>query len=228
MIEITTFASGSSGNLHLITSGATRILLECGLSFKKIMKHLKYDLNLAGCLLSHYHKDHSFAAHDLMKNGIPVFCTKETGENLGFDKNYLWPMVIPGMEFQIPDTNISCLPFHTNHDTPGSVGFLLQAGSEKIVFATDTGSLPYRFKELSYIMIECNYSEESITEENKFVINRTRKTHMSLQNVIDFLTNNDLSHLKEIHLIHLSGTNGDPVTFKEKIQAICGIPVYVS
>ncbi|MCP7855473.1 hypothetical protein JKR18_02825, partial [Listeria monocytogenes] len=55
---------------------------------------------------------------------------------------------------------------------------------------------------------------------------RVLQSHFSLENVKDFLKANDLSHLREIHLLHISEKNGDPERFKNEIQAMTGIPVY--
>ncbi|EGT1437249.1 MBL fold metallo-hydrolase, partial [Listeria monocytogenes] len=82
-------------------------------------------------------------------------------------------------------------------------------------------------------MIECNYSAD-ILEENVInkVIHQVQKkrvlqSHFSLENVKEFLNANDLSQLREIHLLHISERNGDPERFKKEIQAMTGVPVYV-
>ncbi|HEM1811409.1 TPA: MBL fold metallo-hydrolase, partial [Listeria monocytogenes] len=53
------------------------------------------------------------------------------------------------------------------------------------------------------------------------------QSHFSLENVKEFLNANDLSQLREIHLLHISSSNGDPNMFKNEIQALTGVPVYV-
>ncbi|EDO0821657.1 MBL fold metallo-hydrolase, partial [Listeria monocytogenes] len=56
---------------------------------------------------------------------------------------------------------------------------------------------------------------------------RVLQSHFSLENVKDFLKANDLSQLREIHLLHISEKNGDKERFKKEIQAMTGVPVYV-
>ena len=220
---IKSFESGSSGNLHLIQDGNKSLMIEAGLSMKKIMNYM--NLNVSGCLLSHYHADHSKSAKQLLKFGIDLYCTKETAEFLGLSGSRL-KIIDADKPFNVD--GFSCLSFRTNHDTPGAVGFLIDAGSSRTLFATDTGSLPYRFPGLTHVIIECNFSEDSITQENEFVMDRTRKTHMSLEKVLEFLKNNDLSRLNEIHLIHLSSQNSDKELFKRSVMSATGVPVYIS
>lgn len=223
MMKIKTFASGSSGNLHLLDFGSKKILIECGLPMSKIKKHLDFDLNIDACLLSHYHGDHSKSAQKVMEAGINLYCRQETADFLKLTGHRL--KVIKS-RFEIGDINVFC--FKTDHDTLGAVGFLISYKNERTLFATDTGSLPYKFPGLTQIMIECNFSTETITEENEIVLNRTRKTHMSLERTLDFLKRNDLSLVKEIHLIHLSNKNGNPEIFKRAVQVQTGKIVIVA
>lgn len=56
MIEISVFESGSQGNLYKIADGKTSLLIECGISIKKIKKYLDFRLrDIDGCLISHEH-----------------------------------------------------------------------------------------------------------------------------------------------------------------------------
>lgn len=74
--------------------------------------------------------------------------------------------------------------------------------------------------------IECNYSEQILQENIEsgeiyaHLAKRIRKSHFSLENVIEFLKANDLSQLEKLHLIHLSERNADARLFKEEISKI--------
>jgi len=83
-------------------------------------------------------------------------------------------------------------------------------------------------------MIECNYSKK-ILDENIAAgrvpaaqKNRIIKSHMSLKTVKDMLRANDLSQVKEIHLLHLSDRNSSAKLFKKEIQELTGKPVYIA
>jgi phosphoribosyl 1,2-cyclic phosphodiesterase len=225
-MRIKTFASGSTGNLHLVEISGKRILLECGVSIRKILEFLDFDLNIDACLLSHYHADHAKSAKHIIKAGIDLYCSVVTADNLNFQHEYIENLkIINYGNFSI-DT-LKCTALSTNHDVLGSYAFLISDNDNTVLFATDTGFFNYRIENLTHIIIECNYSEETITEKNKYVIERTRKTHMSLDDCIYFLKINNLSRVKEIHLIHLSEKNADKKLFKKKIQELTGKMVIV-
>lgn len=216
-MKITTFESGSTGNLHLLEYDKGKILLECGLPIRKIISYLNHNLAIDACLLSHYHMDHAKSSTEIMRAGIDLYCSGETADFLKLKSHRLHNI---DQSFKIGE--VSVFPFRTNHDTVGSLGFLISQGSNRVLFATDTATLPYKFPGMTHIMIECNWSESTIKTNNEFVLNRTKKTHMSLDSCIDFLKVNDLSKVREIRLIHLSDSNSDPDYFKSEVQKITG------
>lgn len=233
MIEITTIASGSTGNCYHITDGSTALLLECGIRFRDIQKALNFNTSdIAGVLISHEHKDHSKALKDVLKAGLNVYLSQGTADAEKIQHHRL-KIIEAKRQFTIGTWTI--LPFDIEHDAADPLGFLLmnQQG-EKLLFATDTYYVRYKFLGLTHIMVECNYSID-ILEENiasgrvhKAMKNRLLKSHFSLENVIEFLRANDLSKVQEIHLLHLSSTNSDAELFKQRVQEITGKMAYVS
>ena len=127
------------------------------------------------------------------------------------------------------------LPFDTQHDAAEPLGFLLQnQEGEKLLFATDTYYIKYRFPGLTHIMVECNYAAD-ILQNNvdggkvpESMRNRLLKSHFSLENVKKFLLANDLSKVREIWLIHLSDGNSDAERFKREIQELTGKVVIIA
>ena len=125
------------------------------------------------------------------------------------------------------------MPFDVEHDCAEPLGFLIVTGKEKVLFMTDTAYTKHRFTGLTHIMIEANFCAD-LLERNVAagIVESSRRrrlleSHMSIQRVVDFLKANDLSKLKEIHLMHLSSKNSDEQLFKSTIQKITGVPVYV-
>lgn len=79
----TPLASSSHGNAYLLEDGASRILIECGVPYRRLQKLLGFATSkLDGCLLSHEHKDHARCHLDLLKNGVPVYASEGTAEAL--------------------------------------------------------------------------------------------------------------------------------------------------
>src|SRR5699024_12584034 len=232
MISIKTLASGSKGNAYLLSDGQSSILLECGIKYRDIQIATGFKASeITGCLVTHEHKDHTKGLKDVVKNGIDVHASKGTIEAEGIDHHRL-NVVEARKQFKIGSWTI--LPFEVEHDAAEPLGFLIVNGNEKVLFATDTYYVRYKFKGLTHIMIECNYSLEILDENIEagytplFLKRRLLKSHFSLENVIEFLKVNDLSKLKEVHLLHLSDSNSNEVEFNRKVQEVTGVPVYIA
>jgi phosphoribosyl 1,2-cyclic phosphodiesterase len=232
VIEIKCLASGSSGNAYFI-DGETPLLLEAGISWKLIQQGLNFQTSrLAGCLVSHSHGDHAKSVKEAVKAGIDCYMSPETIEAIGIISHRIKP-VTTLEQFKIGTWTI--LPFGTEHDAPGSLGFLMASSNgSKTLYLTDTAYCRYRFNGLTHIMVECNYSLDILRENvaNGTVPvelkNRLLKTHFSLENVKEFLKANDLSKVQEIWLLHLSSDNSDEARFKREIQALAGKMTYVA
>lgn len=176
------------------------------------------------------HADHCKAAKDITKAGIDVFASGETLEALGAAGHRYKP-IKAGEQFAVGTFKV--LAFETVHDCPGSLGFLLASGKDKLVYLTDTMYCKYRFSGLTHILVETNYSLDILRENVAAGLvpvelkNRIIKSHFSLANVKEFLKANDLSQVQEIHLIHLSNDNGDEARFKREIQELTGRQTFV-
>lgn len=233
MIEIKALASGSSGNCYRVTDGSTTLLLEAGIRYKDIQKSLNFQMSqIDGCLITHEHGDHCKSVKDVMKSGIDCYMSKGAAEALGLSGHRL--KIIENQKILTIGT-WTILPFDVQHDVSEPLGFLLvNKQGEKLLFATDTYYIKYKFSGLTHIMIECNYSMEILEEniENGYVPeimkNRLIRSHFSLKNVKEFLKANDLSKVQEIWLLHLSNNNSDEEQFKQEIMKLTGKLVRVA
>lgn len=233
MINIRTLASGSSGNAYLIDDGRSQLLLECGISYKDIQIALDFDTkNIVGCLVSHEHKDHTKGLKDVVRAGIDVFMSKGTADAEGIEHHRI-KVVENKKQFKVGSWVV--LPFDVEHDVAEPFGYLIMnEQGERLLFATDTYYVKYKFKGLNYLMIECNYSIDILDYniENGIVPQVLKKrlvqSHFSLENVIQFLKANDLSKVEEIHLLHLSSNNADEKMFKEKVQEVTGKRIFIA
>ena len=226
-------ASSSLGNSYIVDDGKTKLLLECGLKFRDIQIALDFQTSkIDGCLLTHEHNDHSHSVRDVLKSGINVYTSKGTQEALEF-KHHRINTIQSRKQFRIGSFTI--LPFDTEHDANEPLGFLIESDSkERLLFATDTYFIRYRFKGLNIIAVECNYSEEILRQNILDGIvplamkKRLIKSHFSFENYKEFLKANDLSNVREIWLLHMSNRNSDAEKFKQEIRQITGKPVYIA
>jgi len=231
MIDIQVIASGSTGNCYRVTDGESVLMLECGLRFKQIRQAFNFCLSgVDACLLSHCHADHSKAVKETMAAGIDCYMSAGTAEKLSLSGHRLKTKK-PLETFTVCTFKIK--PFLVKHDAAEPFGFLIQSGSEKLVFATDTYYVPYRFSGVSHWMIEANYDRE-ILEKNirsgdvsPAMEKRLVTSHFEFARVKKFFGEQDLSKARGIWLIHISKGNGDPERFKSEIEQIAGVPTYV-
>ena len=233
MLHIDCFASGSAGNLYRVDDGRTKLLLECGVPFREVQRHLAFrTTGISACLVTHEHKDHSRAVRDMLRLGIPCCMSKGTAAALGIMENPAVRIVADREPFQVRTWSV--LPFATQHDAAEPLGFLLDSGAERVLYATDTYYIRYKFPPCTVILIECNHAYDIVdrrVEEGKLdraLAKRLVRSHMSLENLVEFFHANDLSSVREIHLLHLSDQNADEARFQQTIAALTGKPVYVA
>ena len=232
-MDIQVLASGSSGNCYKISDGKTAILLDAGIPIRAIQIKCNFHLNdIAACLISHCHKDHSAAANDLAKFGIDIFASQGTITECGFVGHRIRPVKALSL-FRIGTFKI--IGFDTQHDTPEPLGFLVESTvtNEKLLYFTDSFYIKYKFQGLTHIMAECNYDKETFQASihngriNKELAPRLIKSHMSLEHLIELLNANDLKKVKQIYLMHLSDNNANERLIKEEIQKLTGTEVYI-
>lgn len=232
-ISIKPISSSSSGNCYFISDGQYSLLIEAGITISKIRNALNFKLhNVDGCLLSHSHSDHSRAIPSLLSAGIDCLMSIGTANAIGvlnhrrcYTTKATWPTIFAGWNI---------MPFATVHDCAEPLGFLIQSKvtNERLLFATDTAYIRHRFNGLNYIMVECNNSEAHLkksVEEGHITMSQYSRivgNHFSLENVVEFLKANDLSAVKEIHLMHLSDSNSHEEDAVKTIRQLTGLPVF--
>lgn len=230
-MDFRAFASSSAGNLYLATEeGCRPLLIEAGVKMRDIRRVLPMSVTaLEGCLVSHNHVDHSCAVPDLLGASVDVYASSGCWEALGL-AGHRAHEIDPMREFRAGRWRV--MPFDLRHDAEGSLGFLIGApGGDRLLFACDTAYVPYRFDGLTHIAIECNYSADLLlsargsTNEHKA---RILRSHMSLERVLTLLDANDLSRVREIHLMHLSDGHSNAIEFKAAVEAATGKPVQVA
>ena len=234
MITFEPYASGSAGNLYTATDGDTTVAIEAGLPFRQLQQALDHRVSsLAGALISHCHGDHAKGVRDLMKAGVDCYMSHETMNELGVAGHHRAIPLRPGYGETIGSLQV--MPFDVDHDAPGTLGFLVasRAGG-RLLYVTDAPYVRYRFKNLSVIAIEANYSIEILRENvesgaiPRAHMHRVLGSHMSIERAIQMLGSNDLRRVQEIHLLHLSDGNSDEADFVDRVARATGKPTYAA
>jgi len=224
-------ASSSKGNAYIVQDdGVPPLLLEPGLPIKELRDKLReygVDLpDLAGCLVSHEHGDHSKAVKDLLKVGVDCWMSEKTAQALGVLSHHRTHHNFESLKI----SGWSIIMFNLEHDAVEPKGFLIGHRSERLLFIPDTAYVENRFQGITVIAVECNNISEILNKNVQqgyipaVVGKRVRRNHMSLENLIVMLKANDLSQCRAIYLMHLSDGNSDERRMIQEIQAATGIP----
>lgn len=230
-MDIQVIGSGSSGNSYRISDGSQSLLLDCGLSIKKIQIATNFQCSsLKGCLITHSHSDHCKAAKDLLKLGVDLFANKETFETLGLEGHHVH-IIEDRQGFTL--NNFYVLPLSVEHDVP-TLSYLVNTQDERLLYVTDARFFPYQIDGITRLMVEANHDAEVIKHnvENghmpESLAKRIVRTHMSIQSCLALIEKMDKSRLKEIWLLHLSENNSQADEFLQKVRAASGCVVHLA
>ena len=233
-MKLSILGSSSSANCYVLHNDKEALIIEAGVAIKNVKKALDFNVSkIVGCFVTHEHGDHSKYVEQYLKASIDVMSSKGTIDNIVIKGNRK-PLAIEKYKIlQYGDFRV--FAFDTQHDCQEPIGFLInheEIGT--LLFATDTYYLKHTFSNLNNIMIECNYSN-SILDENlkNGTVNYVRKkrvkqSHMSLETLKDIMQVNDLKHVNNIILLHLSKENGDGNLFKDEIEKLTGCKVSIA
>ncbi len=170
-MKVSVFASGSSGNCLLLSSGDTNILIDAGISMRRVEAALGQTghtmREIGGVLITHEHSDHIFGLKMLLKYyRPPVYAPRTVAARL----SGMLPeidgclRVIPvGEGFRLGQCMVRA--FHTSHDTDESVGYRVE-GDGVFAIATDMGCVTDEVLNgltgADTVMIEANHDEEML------------------------------------------------------------------
>lgn len=168
-MRLTTFASGSSGNCALLTVNGVHILLDAGISYRRIKENLALSglapEALSAVLITHEHSDHVCGLAVLAKHcAAPIRAPRTVANRLcaaiaGVEQCL---RVLPaGETAEIGGVRLRC--FHTPHDTDESVGWRIE-GSETFAIATDMGCVTEEVRNgltgADTVIIEANHDPD--------------------------------------------------------------------
>ena len=238
-MQFCTIASSSSGNCTLVSHGNTHILIDAGISARRISASLK-ELglccgDLSAVFITHEHTDHICGLKTMEKQfGIPIMAPPDVAKGIAElvpeVACYIQNIVV-GEEILIGDLTIRA--FHTPHDTDESVGYKITDGVKRFAIATDIGHVSEEvLRELIGVdaaVIEANHDVDLLKNgAYPFILKKrilSDRGHMS-NKLCGRLAGRLFQHgAKNIVLAHLSKENNTPElaynTVAEEI-GLCG------
>lgn len=224
-MKIKSIASSSQGCCYIIEYEKFKLILECGISIKKVRKALDFDFsNVVGCFVSHEHGDHAKYLKKLeLETPIKIWCSKGTKKQFQLyecntiSKNKI---IKPGGTFVV-------FPVQLSHDVE-CFGFVIACGENVLFYVTDTSELPQnKIVGLTHLMIEANHSFENMIKSDHFHARRAFDNHLDIDSVVEFCKIHQKT-LQEVHLIHLSDQHSDADLFQSMVAQAIGIPVFIA
>ncbi len=234
-MKVCSIASGSSGNCIYVGDEKNHILIDAGISRKRIVEGLKQigvsPEELDAIFVTHEHSDHIQGIYMMVKMfGTPVFatggtldgiCVKDNKGVIGREKLY---QLYADDAVQIG--NMRIMPFHMSHDAAEPVCYTVESGRQKLGIATDLGMFDdYIIKHLEgcdILLLEANH-DISMLEAGKYPYSLKRRIlsdrgHLSNEASGRLLCRLSQNRLKYAFLAHLSKENNYPQLAYEAVK----------
>lgn len=232
-MELTILGSGSTGNGYVLQNDKEALVLECGVPRAECLSALGWSTKrVAGCLITHEHGDHARFIEDYLPL-MPCYCSSGTAAAIEYRHAHRPKVIEPLRTIQVGGFAVRPIP--AEHDAAEPFAYIIDHQDfGRLLFATDTYYLRYRIPNMTNILIECNYSlpilnrniESGLVPEQMKA--RTLNSHMSLEHLKEMLRANDLKHVVNIILIHLSPRNSHAEAFVEEIVRLTGKTTYAA
>ena len=223
-MKLCSIASGSSGNCIYVGSEQTNLLVDVGISAKRIEYGLnRIEINpdtIQGILITHEHSDHVSGLGVMARRyNIPIYATYETAmtirkiKSLGEVSDELFNYIEPDKAFQINDITVE--PFSTSHDAADPVCYTMEVEGSKIGIATDLGKYDdYILSKLigsDLLMIEANHDTNMLLVGKYPYYLKQRilgeRGHLSNDTSADLISKLIGRNKQQIILAHLSKEN---------------------
>jgi phosphoribosyl 1,2-cyclic phosphodiesterase len=229
-LRVSILASGSSGNLTLLESERTRILVDAGLGKRETLARLaaverSFD-HLDAVLITHEHTDHCNGLPQVL--GLwkaPLYVTEPTMGALErilpetFGKRLRGTESIqPGQRFCIGDIDVHA--FAIPHDAVDPIGFTFRINGAKVAICTDLGYMPelvkVHLRETDCLILESNHDLDMLkVGPYPWVVKQrvlSRTGHLSNHAVSEFLSDPEGFDARARYLVlaHMSQENNNP------------------
>ncbi|MFZ7102877.1 MAG: MBL fold metallo-hydrolase [Peptococcaceae bacterium] len=224
-MKICSLASGSSGNCYYIGTGETNILIDAGISGKRIVAGLENlgvrGTELDGIFVTHEHSDHIQSLGVLARKfNTPLYATGGTWKGmtgkLGKVEADLCQTLHSKGSLEIGDINLEW--FATSHDANEPVGYLVENENKFVGLATDTGILNKEMinalVNIDMLILEANHDEEMLFN-GRYPQYLKKRIGSSLGHLSNVSAGQALVELagertKAVFLAHLSQENNRP------------------
>lgn len=236
MTTFQTLASSSSGNAALLSAGGTHLLIDMGLSCRRVCQALAARglraEELAAVLITHEHSDHiSGLATYIKKYRTPIVCTPGTALQLAYRLAGIEDLLRPtalGQTVSFQDAEVTLLP--TSHDCRESAAFHIAGPDGAVGYLTDTGYIidetGRRLLGADLLVLESNHDVDMLRagpypyQLKKRILGE--HGHLSNAAAAEYAVKSVRAGTRSILLAHLSDENNTPelalLTVKQALE----------
>jgi phosphoribosyl 1,2-cyclic phosphodiesterase len=220
LTTIDTFASGSSGNAALLSRNGTHVLLDAGISCRRITAALRAcgltPQDLSAIFITHTHSDHIGGLQTILKNwDVLIYASEAAARALTYHLAGIEPRLHPlafGASEAVGAFTVTAFP--TSHDAPGSSGYRF----DEIGMLTDTGYVTEEAAQTllgaSLLLLESNHDVDMLRSGPYPYYLKARilgeQGHLSNADAAAFAVRAAEHGTAEIILGHLSQENNTP------------------
>lgn len=232
MLKFYSLYSSSTGNSLLVESEHTKLLIDSGVSAKKVvdgLSELGVDISsIDAVLVTHEHSDHVQSLGTISKKyNLPVYANYRTWDAMKTQKDKIDEInqkhFVSNENFEIGDLKIHS--FSIPHDAADPCGFNFLCGDEKLSVATDIGHMTTQIIDSlqgsKFLMLEANYEPEVLKCSSYPYLLKTRiagpNGHLSNQLAGKTVATLIDSGLESVMLGHLSKENNLPELAYESV-----------
>ena len=233
-LRVIVLNSGSNGNAVYVESVAsgTAILLDCGISRRKIDMRLKIHgrgvQQVSAVFITHEHADHVRGLPILSKlYDVPVYLTEQTYRHLWKHRPHRGSKWI-GNDETVVVGDLRVRAFPKSHDACDPVCFEVEAAGRRFLYVTDLGvpspELIAALPEAHGVMLESNYDEDMLRNggypEHLQARIRSNYGHLSNAQAMGLLREHTNGALRTLVLGHLSENNNTPDIVRREVDAL--------
>lgn len=208
MLKLINFGSGSKGNASYITDGKTGIVLDAGVSYRRLRDMPRPD----ALLITHEHNDHIKFIGSYYGIKTYVHEAIEADIRAVFDGEI---KCITDSGFYVGDIYVT--PFRLPHDAKYTLGYTFETEDCKLLAATDLGHVNSVLKQMlagsDMVMLEANHDVQMLMGGSypQFLKKRIAGLNGHISNDVCGETVREfLPRLKSLMLAHLSEQNNAP------------------
>ncbi len=169
-MELCSIASGSSGNCIMTGSGNCRLMIDAGISGKRIeqgLNALGYKTSeMQGVLVTHEHIDHIGGLGVIARRyGLPIYATAGTIQGILSCKSVgkidlsLFHEIVPGQKFSVGELEVE--PIRISHDAREPVAYIVRSQEKSAGVITDLGTyddvIVEKMQGLNLLLLEANH-----------------------------------------------------------------------